>query len=95
MGTQQREIMTLNCQSISENSKLLMLKAVQSDFDPKMISRDVSLSQSGSIKAKFKAMHKFTRPNTIRGSILASIDGATQALMDTPVISVANKKWGL
>ena len=41
-GTQQRDIMTLSSCSIVENSKSLTLKAVEGDFDPGMISRDVS-----------------------------------------------------
>ena len=94
-GTQQREIMTLSSGNILKNSKSLTLKAVEGDFDPEMISRDVSLSQSGSIKAKLKAMYKFTRPHTIRGTILASIAGTTRALMDTPTFSVANTNWSL
>ena len=34
--------MTLSSCSILENSKSLTLKAVEGDFDPEMISRDVS-----------------------------------------------------
>jgi len=78
---------------IGERSNVFSLKAVEGDFDPEMISRDVSLSQNGSIKAKFKAMYKFTRPHTIRGTILASIAGTTRALLDTPTFTMANTNW--
>ena len=40
---QQRDIMTISSCSILENSKSVTLKALEGDFDPEMISRDVSL----------------------------------------------------
>jgi homogentisate solanesyltransferase len=67
--------------------------AVEGDFDPDALSRDVSEAQSGSLKAKFRAMYKFTRPHTIRGTVLASIAGTIRALVDTPG-AIANANWG-
>lgn len=69
--------------------------AVEGDFDPEMISRDVSLAQSGSLKGKLKAIYKFTRPHTIRGTILASIAGTIRALRDTPTFSFATANWSV
>ncbi|KAL3917864.1 MAG: hypothetical protein SGILL_004510 [Bacillariaceae sp.] len=49
--------------------------------------------ESGSVKARLRALYKFTRPHTIRGTILASIAGTIRALIDTPgAIGTAN--WG-
>jgi heme O synthase-like polyprenyltransferase len=67
--------------------------SVEGDFNPDALSRDVSEAQAGSWKAKFRAMYKFTRPHTIRGTILASIAGTTRALIDTPG-AIANANWG-
>jgi homogentisate solanesyltransferase len=67
--------------------------AVEGDFDPGALSRDVSEAQSGSLKAKLRALYKFTRPHTIRGTVLASIAGTTRALVDTPG-AFANANWG-
>jgi hypothetical protein len=69
-------------------------KAVEGDFDPEALSRNVEEAKSGSIKAKFRAMYKFSRPHTIRGSILASIAGTIRALSDTPG-AIANANWGI
>lgn len=66
--------------------------AVEGDFDPDALSRDVSQAQSGSLKAKFRALYKFTRPHTIRGTVLASIAGTIRALVDTPG-AIANANW--
>jgi hypothetical protein len=69
------------------------LHAVEGDFDPNAISQSVSDIQSGSLRAKLRALYKFTRPHTIRGTILASIAGTTRALIETPgAISTVN--WG-
>jgi 4-hydroxybenzoate polyprenyltransferase len=69
------------------------LHAVEGDFDPNAISQSISNIQSGSLRAKLHALYKFTRPHTIRGTILASIAGTTRALIDTPgCISTVN--WG-
>lgn len=67
--------------------------AVEGDFDPDAIKNSVSEIQSGSIKAKLRALYKFTRPHTIRGTVLASIAGTTRALIDTPG-AIANADWG-
>jgi homogentisate solanesyltransferase len=40
--------------------------------------------RSSSSKGKLLALYKFTRPHTIRGTILASICGTIRALRDTP-----------
>lgn len=67
--------------------------AVEGDFDPDAISRSVSEAQAGSLKARLRALYKFTRPHTIRGTILASIAGTIRALVDTPG-AIANARWG-
>lgn len=67
--------------------------AVEGDFDPDALSRDVSAAKAGSISARLRALYKFTRPHTIRGTVLASIAGTTRALIDTPG-AVANAAWG-
>ena len=69
------------------------LSAVEGDFDPEAINRSVTEVQSGSIKARLRALYKFTRPHTIRGTILASIAGTVRALVDTPG-AIANAQWG-
>mmetsp|Transcript_10300 Transcript_10300/g.22220 ORF Transcript_10300/g.22220 Transcript_10300/m.22220 type:complete len:394 (-) Transcript_10300:79-1260(-) len=70
------------------------LRAVEGDFDPDAIKNSVSQVQSGSLKAKLRALYKFTRPHTIRGTILASIAGTTRALIDTPG-AIADAQWGV
>jgi heme O synthase-like polyprenyltransferase len=74
--------------------KHVLSMAVEGDFDPDAISRSVEQAKSGSIKAKMNALYKFTRPHTIRGTILASIAGTIRALVDTPG-AMANANWGL
>eukprot|EP00978_Attheya_sp_CCMP212_P027773 scaffold93922_cov46-Attheya_sp.AAC.2 len=69
------------------------LQAVEGDFDAEAISRDVKEAQEGTLKSKFRSFYKFTRPHTIRGTILASIAGTTRALIDTPG-AIANAQWG-
>ena len=69
------------------------LKAVEGDFDPEALSRAREEAASGSIKARLRALYKFTRPHTIRGTILASICGTIRALVDTPG-AIANARWG-
>mmetsp|Transcript_16201 Transcript_16201/g.37326 ORF Transcript_16201/g.37326 Transcript_16201/m.37326 type:complete len:396 (-) Transcript_16201:74-1261(-) len=68
--------------------------SVEGDFDPEAISKAKMAIASGSINAKLKALYKFTRPHTIRGSILASIAGTVRALIDTPG-AVANANWSV
>ena len=67
--------------------------SVEGDFDPDAISKARERAQSGSIMAMLKALYKFTRPHTIRGTILASITGTTRALIDTPG-AIATVNWG-
>jgi len=69
------------------------LSAVEGDFDPDAIKNSVADIQSGSLKAKFRALYKFSRPHTIRGTILASIAGTIRALVDTPG-AIAAADWG-
>lgn len=81
--------------SISKHGNGNSLKmAVEGDFDPDAISRSVEAVKAGSLKAKFRALYKFTRPHTIRGTMLASFAGTTRALIDTPG-AIANAQWGL
>jgi len=68
--------------------------SVEGDFDPEAISKAKEAIESGSIKARFNALYKFTRPHTIRGSILASIAGTVRALLDTPW-AIHGANWGL
>jgi len=77
----------------SRSHRNLVRMSVEGDFDPNEISTAKEAVDSGSIKAKVKALYKFTRPHTIRGSILASIAGTVRALIDTPG-AIANAKWG-
>lgn len=67
---------------------------MEGDFDPDAINRSVSEIQSGSLKARIRALYKFTRPHTIRGTVLASIAGTIRALVDTPG-AIANANWGM
>lgn len=69
-----------------------LLQAVEGDFDPDALSRAREEVASGSIKARLRALYKFTRPHTIKGTILASITGTTRALIDTPG-AIANARW--
>lgn len=68
--------------------------AVEGDFDPEAISRSVEAVKAGSLKAKLGALYKFTRPHTIRGTILASCAGTTRALLDTPG-ALRTAQWGI
>lgn len=68
--------------------------SVEGDFDPEAISKARQEVESGSIKAKVRALYKFTRPHTIRGTILASIAGTTRALIDTPG-AMQSAQWGV
>lgn len=59
--------------------------SVEGDFDPETLAKAREEAQkSGSIKSRIRALYKFTRPHTIRGTILASFAGTTRALLDTP-----------
>lgn len=81
--------------SYSQSSNIkTSLPAVEGDFDPEAISRAREEAASGSIKARARALYKFTRPHTIRGTILGSIAGTTRALLDTPG-AIASANWGI
>jgi homogentisate solanesyltransferase len=67
--------------------------SAEGDFDPVAIAKAKEEIAAGSIKARVRALSKFTRPRTIRGTILASIAGTTLALLDTPG-ALANPNWG-
>ncbi len=67
--------------------------SVEGDFDPEAITKAREKAQSGSIVANLRALYKFTRPHTIRGTILASITGTIRALVDTPG-AIATADWG-
>ena len=69
-----------------------MLRSVEGDFDPDAIARARDASQSGSVRAKLRALYKFTRPHTIRGTILGSTAGTIRALIDTPG-ALASAHW--
>lgn len=76
-------------------TKLRRLKmSVEGDFDADAISKAREEAKSGSVKATIRSLYKFTRPHTIRGTILASIAGTTRALVDTPG-AIANANWGI
>lgn len=66
--------------------------AVEGDFDPNAIEKSKTAIESGSLRAKLNALYKFTRPHTIRGTVLASIAGTTRALIDTPG-AIATANW--
>jgi len=68
--------------------------AVEGDFDPDAISKSVAAVEAGSLKARLRAIYKFSRPHTIRGTILASFAGTIRALIDTPG-AIAGANWSL
>ena len=78
----------------SRSTSTSLLKAVEGDFDPNAIENSKKAIESGSVRAKLNALYKFTRPHTIRGTILASIAGTTRALIDTPG-AIANANWNI
>ena len=69
--------------------------SVEGDFDPEALAkaREEAQAGGGSIKARVRALYKFTRPHTIRGTILASFAGTIRALRDTPG-AISNANWG-
>lgn len=71
-----------------------MRMSVEGDFDPDALSKARDEVQSGSIKARLRALYKFTRPHTIRGTVLASVAGTIRALIDTPG-AIAQANWGV
>jgi heme O synthase-like polyprenyltransferase len=76
---------------IAKSSKL---SAVEGDFDPDALSKSVAAVKAGSLQARLRAIYKFTRPHTIRGTILASVAGTIRALVDTPG-ALANAQWSV
>jgi hypothetical protein len=46
------------------------------------------LPPDSAFKQNLFAMYKFTRPHTIRGTILASFAGTTRALLDSPGVTL-------
>lgn len=68
--------------------------SVEGEFDPVAIAKAKEEIAAGSIKARVRALYKFTRPHTIRGTILASIAGTIRALSDTPG-ALINANWGI
>jgi homogentisate solanesyltransferase len=78
----------------SRNREDPLRMSVEGDFDPEAISKAKEAIDSGSIKAKLRALYKFSRPHTIRGSILASISGTIRALIDTPG-AIGNANWSV
>lgn len=79
--------------NLHTQNKFNLQMAVEGDFDPEAINRSVVAVQAGSVKARLRALYKFTRPHTIRGTILASIAGTVRALKDTPG-AIATADWG-
>lgn len=81
--------------SISLGKSPTRLAAVEGDFDPEALSKSVEAVKAGSVKARLRALYKFTRPHTIRGTVLASIAGTIRALVDTPGFSLADAQWSV
>jgi len=82
-------------ESISLRKSATQLAAVEGDFDPEALSKSVEAVKAGSVKARLRALYKFTRPHTIRGTVLASIAGTIRALVDTPGFSLADAQWSV
>jgi homogentisate solanesyltransferase len=74
-------------------SRPILRMAVEGDFDPDAIERNKQLVKEGSIQARARVVYKFTRPHTIRGTVLASVAGTIRALLDTPG-ALASVQWG-
>ena len=77
-----------------QQRRRLYMSTVEGDFDPDSISKAKEEIEAGSMKARLRALYKFTRPHTIRGTILASIAGTIRALVDTPG-AIANANWSV
>lgn len=63
--------------------------SVEGDFDADALAK---AREEKGLKSRVRALYKFTRPHTIRGTILASIAGTARALIDTPG-AIANANW--
>jgi homogentisate solanesyltransferase len=73
----------------SSSSSRRSSSSVEGDFDPESIQLSKEAIRAGSIAAQCRVLYKFTRPHTIRGTILASIGGTIRALIDTaPGVSI-------
>jgi homogentisate solanesyltransferase len=72
----------------------VLLSSVEGDFDPEALTRARDEAQAGSVKAKLRALYKFARPHTIRGTILGSVAGTVRALIDTPG-AIGNANWAV
>lgn len=79
---------------ISKQRRRPLRMSVEGDFDSEAISKAKDAIDAGSFKAKLEALYKFSRPHTIRGSILASIAGTIRALVDTPG-AIASANWAI
>ncbi|KAL3944683.1 MAG: hypothetical protein SGBAC_001241 [Bacillariaceae sp.] len=84
----------LKRRSLPMNQSPVLSMSVEGDFDPDALSRAREEVESGSIKARLRALYKFTRPHTIRGTMLGSVAGTTRALIDTPG-AIQNANWGV
>lgn len=78
--------------SLRASSPSHLSMAVEGDFDPEAFARSSVTTSSKSLKGRLQALYKFTRPHTIRGTILASIAGTIRALIDTPG-AIARANW--
>jgi 4-hydroxybenzoate polyprenyltransferase len=100
---QQRSVPRVSCRttcsidpvfSKQQQPFLMSSKSVEGDFNPEALSKARQQVQEGSIKARLRALYKFTRPHTIRGTVLASLAGTVRALMDTSG-ALANAQWSV
>lgn len=66
--------------------------AVEGDFDYNKSNAQGETKELSMLQQKMYALYKFTRPHTIRGTILASVTGTIRALIDTPG-AIANANW--
>lgn len=68
--------------------------SVEGDFDPEALDKArLEATENKSFKTRARSLYKFTRPHTIRGTILASCAGTIRALIDTPG-AITNANWG-
>lgn len=79
---------------LKSSSLTTLSMSVEGDFDPDALSKAKEEVEAGSIKARLRALYKFTRPHTIRGTILGSVAGTIRALVDTPG-AISSAKWGV
>ncbi len=84
--------MTTKTTTTTTSSSLPM--AVEGDFDPEAIEKSRNDVRSGSATARLRALYKFARPHTIRGTVLASIAGTARALLDATAASASASSAG-